>query len=75
MDMVTVIAGMLRCILAHTYNHVHKVLRLTEMGNFPSHHKWNKMWLLVLNWYIWVVERLKTDDLKKLGNIRKISKL
>ena len=41
----------------------------------------NEWWLLVINmvWYIpiasRVVERPKTSDLKKLGNIKKLSKL
>ena len=31
--------------------------------------------LLVITWYIRVAERLKTEDLRKLGNIRRTSKL
>ena len=38
---------------------------------FSFHHKWNEAWLLLINWYIRVVEGLR---LTQLGNIRKISK-
>ena len=47
------------------------------MSKFSFHQKWNKAWLLVLNWYIWVVSRVSkqliTEDCRKLGKIRKIS--
>ena len=33
--MGTVIVGTLRCILALSYNHIHKVLRIIELANFP----------------------------------------
>ena len=49
------------------------------LSKFSFHHKWNKVWLLVINWYIWVAswvaKWLKTLDLRKLWNIRKTPKL
>ena len=55
-----------------TYYHFHEILRLF--------HGWaNMAWLLVKNWYLpvapRVAERRKIEDLSKLENIRKISKL
>ena len=49
------------------------------LSKYSFQYKWNEAWLLIINWYIRVasrvVERLKTYDLRKLGNIRKISEL
>ena len=54
------------------------------LGKFSLHRKWNEAWLLVINWYMQVASRgaeqlkvlvSKTWGLRKLGNIRKISKL
>ena len=48
------------------------------VSKFSFNHKWNRPWLFVINWYIWVVSRvtwrLKTYGLRKLENIRKILK-
>ena len=38
------------------------------------HHKGNEAWLLEINWYIRVAERVNTYDFKKLWNISKISR-
>ena len=49
------------------------------LSKFSFHHKWNEAWLLVIKLYIRVAsgaaKRIKTYDPRKLGNIRKISKL
>ena len=46
---------------------------------FSLHHKWNEAQLLVLNMYIQIAsrgaDRLETLDLRKLGKVRKISKV
>ena len=61
-------------------NHVDDILRVfLWLSKFSFHHKWKEEWLLVINWNIKVTTRsakwLKTYDIMKLGNIRKISKL
>ena len=52
---------------------------MAEQMFLPPQPKQTVMWLLVINWYMrvasWVAERLKIQNLRGLGNIRKISKL
>ena len=62
------------------YVHGDNILRLLDiLGKLSSQHNWNEAWLLAINMVIRVssrtAERLKTWDLRKLGNIRKILKL
>ena len=63
---------------AMSSNNFYNILRWW-FSKFFFHHKWNKAWLLVKNWYIWVASQvgnqLQTLDLRKLGNIRKTLKL
>ena len=51
---------------------------MAEQMFLPPQPKQTVMWLLVINWYMrvasWVAERLKIQNLRGLGNIRKISK-
>ena len=63
-----------------TYNHFHNVLRLFDvLPNFPFTTSETTDDYYLQTWYIrvasQVAKRLKTLDLRKLGNIRKVSKL
>ena len=64
--------------LVPNYNHFH-ILRLHVITNFPCNNKWNEAHLLVLNMYIQVASRganrLEALDPRKLGKVRKISKV
>ena len=67
-------------ILSSTYNHFHNILRLFDaLPNFRFTTSETVDDYYLCTWYIRVAsrvaERLKTYDLRKLGNIRKVSKL
>ena len=62
------------------YNHLHSILRLFDvLSNFPFATSETMRDDCLETWHIRVTsrvaERLKTEDLRKLENIRKVSKL
>ena len=67
------------CNSQDTHNHVHDIFGFFGGSANFLNHKWNQALLLLINWYLRdaspVAKRLKTKDVRKLGNIRKISKL
>ena len=63
-----------------SYNHFHNILKLFKvLPNFPFTTSETMRDYYLQTWYIGVATqvavRLKTLDLRKLGNIRKVSKL
>ena len=58
-----------------TYNQFHNILRLFDvLPNFPFTTSETMGDCFLQTWYIRVIERLKTQDRRKLGYIRKVSK-